>query len=391
MLGVAVLLGMGSAMAEPIPIERIEELQRIGFDTSYPLDGDYVITQDIDAGRTADWDGGQGFRPIPASFTGTLNGQGYVISDLTIDRPSDSRVGLFAFIDGGGVVKGLGLEGGCITGDKYVGAIAGVMNGVIHSCYSTNAVSGSEYVGGLVGSAASDGRIYSSYAAGPVDAPGENVGGIVGRHRYSTVISTTHVSFCSFWDIGATEQEQSTGGGVGVPTAQMGEPSTFEEVGWDLESVWKVDPAADYPRLRAPVDPPEYIPIATAQMLQAIGQAKAYPLDGHYVVTQDIDASETAEWNEGEGFEPIGRPRWMGAYTNVMNGTFDGRGHVISGLTINRPDYMRQVGLFTVLNIDAVVRDVYLQDVNIQGNRLVGALAGLNFGEVAGCYATGHI
>ncbi len=44
-----------SAVAEPIPIGSIQELQKIGNDLAYPLDGEYILTHDIDASATAGW------------------------------------------------------------------------------------------------------------------------------------------------------------------------------------------------------------------------------------------------------------------------------------------------------------------------------------------------
>jgi hypothetical protein len=65
---IAVVLGLlaltTTAAAATIEIDSIEELQLIGNDAGYPLDGDYALTQDIDASATATWNGGQGFAPI---------------------------------------------------------------------------------------------------------------------------------------------------------------------------------------------------------------------------------------------------------------------------------------------------------------------------------------
>ena len=63
-----------------------------------------------------------------------------------------------------------------------------------------------------------------------------------------------------------------------------------------------------------------YVEIATAEDLKKIGTD--YPLDGNYVLTADIDLS-AEEWT------PIG-----GTSTNPFTGTFDGNGHVISGMHI---------------------------------------------------------
>jgi hypothetical protein len=69
-------------------------------------------------------------------------------------------------------------------------------------------------------------------------------------------------------------------------------------------------------------------------------QEMKYDLKAYYVLGNDIDASETKNWNNGQGFEPIGD------YKNPFTGSFDGRGHKIYNLYINTTrDY---VGLFGV-------------------------------------------
>ena len=80
----------------------------------------------------------------------------------------------------------------------------------------------------------------------------------------------------------------------------------------------------------APAATHAQIEIASIEDLQKIGNDEAYPLDGDYVLTQDIDASETVDWNGGEGFEPIG------SEDTPFTGVFDGRGHVIDGLAMRR-------------------------------------------------------
>ena len=69
--------------------------------------------------------------------------------------------------------------------------------------------------------------------------------------------------------------------------------------------------------------------ITTVQQLQEMQD----DLDAYYVLGNDIDASGTASWNGGAGFEPVGSYDPNYSFT----GTLDGRGHVITGLYIYRP------------------------------------------------------
>lgn len=95
-------------------------------------------------------------------------------------------------------------------------------------------------------------------------------------------------------------------------------------------------------------------------------------LSGRYALGTDIDASETVSWNDGEGFDPVGGSSSVSQY---FNGTFTGLGHVISGLTINRPDESG-IGLFGYTMDGILIRDVHLKDVDINGLHRVGGLVG---------------
>jgi len=90
--------------------------------------------------------------------------------------------------------------------------------------------------------------------------------------------------------------------------------------------------------------------------------------DGHYALAGSIDASATAGWNQGAGFQPIGRD---GA---PFTGSFDGRGHAIRGLFIHRPGEDK-VGLFGHAR-NATLRNVRLLGGQVTGGENVGALVG---------------
>lgn len=108
-------------------------------------------------------------------------------------------------------------------------------------------------------------------------------------------------------------------------------------------------------------------------------------LAGNYVLGADIDASGTSSWNSGEGFSPIGDDSG-----NRFTGVFDGLGHTISGLTINRP-IQNDVGLFGAIDTGSVVRNLGLIGGSVRGLDNVGALAGNNFGSITNAYATGSV
>ncbi len=104
-------------------------------------------------------------------------------------------------------------------------------------------------------------------------------------------------------------------------------------------------------------------------------------LDAHYELGNDIDAAETAEWNDGEGFEPI-----EGHFTGI----FDGNGFTIANLTIDRPD-SAPVGLFAALGFDSKISNLGLEDINYTGDGGIGGIAGVSHGLIVDSYATGSI
>ena len=106
-------------------------------------------------------------------------------------------------------------------------------------------------------------------------------------------------------------------------------------------------------------------------------------LTGNFVLGSNIDASTTSSWNSGAGFDPLGDD------SNSFSGNFDGLGHTISNLTINRSmdDY---IGLFGML-FGSKLQNFGLVDADIKGQNAVGAIAGANYGSIFNVYSTGTI
>ncbi len=121
---------------------------------------------------------------------------------------------------------------------------------------------------------------------------------------------------------------------------------------------------------------PDSLGVQTVQQLQCMSQNPT----ADYTLRSDIDASATEEWYDGAGFEPVG----------TFRGTFDGNGHTVRGLTIDRPDES-EVGLFSSASSDAVMENVELERVDVTGNEAVGGLAGRTRGEVRNSSASGVV
>ena len=112
-------------------------------------------------------------------------------------------------------------------------------------------------------------------------------------------------------------------------------------------------------------------------------QDMAKDLSANYVLANDIDASETAGWNDDAGFIPIGND------TVRFTGTFDGQNHTINGLYINRTG--DTIGLFGYVGSGGLISNVGLVDADITGGESVGGLAGRNEGLVTRSYVSGSV
>ncbi|MEO8387388.1 YDG domain-containing protein [Polaromonas sp.] len=227
------------------------------------LAGRYALGDNIDAAAAASWNGGAGFAPV-GTFTGTFDGLGHSVSNLTISLPtSASRVGLFGQADGA-TLRNLRLVGGSVQAGTDVGALVGVGTAVtLHNILGSTVVTGtgaggiagtlqggtltdvhatgnvirgssnSSLRGGLVGS--STGIMYDRVSAsGAVDGPGANLGGLIGQSSGDTLANaraTGNVGAGAVagnvasagglvgWASGTTIQDSQASGAVGRLTA----------------------------------------------------------------------------------------------------------------------------------------------------------------------------
>ena len=111
------------------------------------------------------------------------------------------------------------------------------------------------------------------------------------------------------------------------------------------------------------------IDIGSAEELAKIGKPEfvnTHPLNGNYELTESFSL-------EGETWKPIGE--WDPTSMLPFTGKFDGKNHVISNLTIKRPD-KDCVGLFGLISDEASVSNLILKKPTVKGRDCVGALVG---------------
>ncbi|KAF5301176.1 hypothetical protein FQR65_LT19274 [Abscondita terminalis] len=406
------------------------------------LSGNYVLGADI---GQSEWNNYGVFQPIGDlnnPFTGQLDGLGHTINNLFVYRPTQDYIGLIGYASNA-QIRNLGLVGNGfmgrnyvgglvghlvggslnnvytsngVTGKSFVGGLAGTNSGNIDSAYATGSVSGEYAVGGLVGE--NNANIKNTYTSGSVSGKNQDVGGLIGINRgnvnnaYATGVVSAPNSVGGliganlsgtvqngYWNIETTGQNSSAAG-QGLSTLQMFQQDNMQ--GFDFETTWgnannqttpylkhlsgnQVFNKNDLPTgtITTTNRPALYSAILTLNQLQDIAK---YPY-GKFLIGNNIDASETVDWNGGAGFKPIGD---ITRYD--FNGTLDGLGHTINKLTINRPDE-NFVGLIGAGGRTKIM-NLGIIDANISGRLSSGVLAGYLYGttsnhEISNVYTTG--
>ena len=166
LITVASVTGMaGCGPSIPPPPEALEIRDWYDLDAvRNNLAGSYILMNDLDS-TTAGYaelaspiaNQGKGWDPIGVfdydePFIGSLDGGGYQIRDLFINRPYKYGVGLFSAIGGAGVVQNIGVVNFTVAGLVPVGVLVGWNDGLVVKCYCKMAnVTGDSDVGGLVG------------------------------------------------------------------------------------------------------------------------------------------------------------------------------------------------------------------------------------------------
>ena len=156
---------------------------------------DINITLDKDIDLT-----GKEWTPIGTGYsnkyTGTFDGGGHTIKGLTVTT-NDQFVGLFGYLDKAGTVKNVVMEGIQITSNHVLmsgntGGVVGYSWGTIENCSVSGSVSGTVYVGGVVGvqiGGSITGCNSSATVKGTVD-----VGGVAGQTNSSATLTACYAT-----------------------------------------------------------------------------------------------------------------------------------------------------------------------------------------------------
>lgn len=254
---------------EPYAITTAEQLNGLRFYTGEGGEGTYFeLMGDIDLSDPDFVDDASGWVPIGAAsgepFAANLDGNGFTLSNLSIDRPEQTDQGLFGRLSDA-TVTDLHLEAVSISAQSRVGALAGeILNTAIHGVTASGSVetqntatsgsnaggligtaSGSEIVdsgtnvtitavdhniGGLVGYLRTGGRVEDSYATGSVNAIGSrngSSGGLIGSLDAGNIVD----SFYTDGQFGEGAEK-----GMLITPTQLANESTFTN--WDFITIW---------------------------------------------------------------------------------------------------------------------------------------------------------
>lgn len=183
--------GYGTS-ANPYEIKQAENLLWMSQNVAFSAGRYFLLKNDIDASATENWETGKGFPPIGNAsnkFGGYFYGDGKTISDLKINRPVASHVGLFGYADGAFIDR-LRLENPSIQGGSWTGALVGYLNnGQVNGCSVTGGpmISGADYTGALVGAAY---KCTFTWCYAVAQVSGQNyVGGLIGMNATETSLS----------------------------------------------------------------------------------------------------------------------------------------------------------------------------------------------------------
>lgn len=98
----------------------------------------------------------------------------------------------------------------------------------------------------------------------------------------------------------------------------------------------------------------------------------------HFALTEDIELTGENNWNA------------IGSGNDQFSGSFNGQGHIITGLNINSPDTDMQ-GMFGRVGYGSTVKNVGIMQAYVLGFREVGGIAGYNEGTVKNCFVSGEV
>lgn len=180
--------GGNGTSGNPFLISNVTQLQAI---RNAPNEAFFKLIANINASATAGWNGGQGFNPV-GWFGGSLDGDGYTISGLVINRPGTSNCAMFTQIGAQSSMTNLNFTNISITGGVRCAAVVGTSGGTIENVNVSGNINGQSTVGGIVGQVDGGGTINLVTFSGNVNGSGSDIGAVVGHlNSFSTLTNSS--------------------------------------------------------------------------------------------------------------------------------------------------------------------------------------------------------
>ena len=202
--------GTGDGVGNPYQVSHICQLQNIAAD-DITIDGiaytdllnkNYILTENIEANYTAEWNNGAGFVPLgdeDTAFNGTFDGDGFIIRNLTIDLSTSNNIGLFGV--NSGTITDVTLDSAAVIGNENVGGLVGLNSGTIDNVSVKNVdITGSDTIGGFVGfddNGTYSGNSYCQQNNSQLPLPAVGNGSIAGIITYNENCEVTSISTAS--------------------------------------------------------------------------------------------------------------------------------------------------------------------------------------------------
>lgn len=334
---------------------------------------DAVLTNDIDMT-------GVKWTPIgtkdKAFEWGEFDGQGHFITNLTVSDTSLEYAGLFGYVTDHATIKNLGVFGE-FSGGEYVGGIAGYSeNSEITNCFfigtvsgtNTNGIANEDTIGDTVkncyfqsDSTDTNARTEKQFKSGevaellnmlPNGGTQEVWGQTIGADAYPCALTSDNKVIRDYTNLGWHNHtngttEDNCPNCVKTPKQENGvyQISTIQELYWFSAYVNNTD-----------------------------SSIKA-ELANNITVNEDISAQNRIIWTPaGTGSKPF-------------TGTFDGKGHIISGLV--KENSTEPVGLFGVIGSGGEVSNVGVVNCIFSSTADAGGIAGINEGTITDSYIYG--
>jgi hypothetical protein len=387
-----------------------------------------ILTADIMLNDTAGWKNWwtnppaniKSWKPIAEAtgsqvarhFQGTFDGNGHIISGIYINAVTtgtDWYKGLFGTVGASGTVKNLGITASYIKGTQQSGGIVGRNLGKVYNSFSVGTMivsTGSLNAGGLIGINSKE--LKNCYFAGSVSDVPQIVeifdefdtnfvslsagGGLVGNKSAGTVTNSYFDKTASIVTTKAIGSDASIN--YGKTTKEMQHQDFADELnliaGLSEWNEWEFK--GGYPTLKHSIAPSylkdkfanndagttaekPYI-INTAQHLKNLSElASLINLKGYYFrLGENIALEDT--------WVPIG------PLAKPFNGTFDGNGKTISGISTSQS--ISYQGLFGYIGSDGTVKNIGVIASNIKGKDYASGIAGYNAGTISNSYSTGN-